>query len=441
VFLTDQQRWDTTGVHGNPLGLTPNFDRVAAEGTHLQHSFSVQPLCGPSRSCLQTGLYPTRTGCYRNDIPLPEGTRTLAQLFGDHGYDTGYIGKWHLGSGEPVAAAERGGYRHWLAANLLEFSSGPYHTVLYDEDDRPVKLPGYRVDALTDAAIRYLDRKRSKPFFLFLSHLEPHQQNQVDDYPPPRGYRDRYQGAWLPPDLAALGGTSHRHIAGYYGMVRRLDEAFGRLLDAVESLGLRENTVVLFSSDHGCHFRTRNEEYKRSCHDASLRVPTCLTGPGFFEGGRVRALTTLLDLPPTLLEAAGIEPPAELDGRPVQSLRHLQRESWPDDVFFQLSESEVGRGIRTQRWKYAVSALDTDPFSQASKSYVESHLYDMEHDPYELENLAGYPSHAHVRSVLRERLFSRLRQVEGTRPIVESAPAVEQGYFRARSVSYAEAHK
>jgi arylsulfatase A-like enzyme len=183
VFFTDQQRWDTTGVHGNPLELTPNFDRMAQQGTHLYNTFTCQPVCGPARSCLQSGLYATASGCYRNAIPLPENRKTIAHHFREGGYHTAYIGKWHLADENPVPETKRGGYDYWLASNVLELTSDAYHTTLYDNDNREVKLPGYRVDALTDAAIRYIDEHRERPFFLFLSYLEPHHQNHMDDYP------------------------------------------------------------------------------------------------------------------------------------------------------------------------------------------------------------------------------------------------------------------
>ena len=325
VFFTDQQRWDTTGLHGNPLDLTPNLDRVARVHTHVARSFTCQPVCGPARACLQTGLYATTTGCYRNAIPLPDDSRTLAHHFAEAGYDTAYIGKWHLhdrGTIGPVPADKRFGYRYWLASNVLEFSSDAYDTVMYDGDCQEVKLPGYRVDAVTDAAIRYIDGRaaRDEPFFLFISYIEPHHQNHLDDYPPPDGYRERYTGGWVPPDLAALGGSAHRHLGGYYGMVKRLDEAYGRLQDALKSLDLAEETIVLFTSDHGNHFRTRNSEYKRSCHDSSIRVPTVLSGPGFRGGGEVQELVSLIDLPPTLLDAAGLEVPAAMQGRSIVPL-------------------------------------------------------------------------------------------------------------------------
>ncbi|WJH35460.1 sulfatase-like hydrolase/transferase [Paenibacillus sp. CC-CFT747] len=137
------------------------------------------------------------------------------------------------------------------------------------------------MDALTDAAIRYIDERKEDPFFLFISYLEPHHQNHLDDYPPPDGYRELFTGGWVPPDLASLSGTAHQHLGGYYGMVKRIDEALGRLLDALKSLKLDRNTIVLFTSDHGCHFKTRNKEYKRSAHESSIRIPTAVCGPGF----------------------------------------------------------------------------------------------------------------------------------------------------------------
>ncbi|RTE04264.1 sulfatase-like hydrolase/transferase [Paenibacillus whitsoniae] len=437
VFFTDQQRWDTSGLHGNPMGLMPNFDRMALQGAHFTHSFTCQPVCGPARSCLQTGKYATTTGCFVNGIPLPEDASTLAHHFNEAGYHTGYIGKWHLAHEEPVPASKRGGYQEWLAADVLEFSSDAYHTVLYNNDGEAVKLPGYRVDAMTDAAIRYIDRHQDDPFFLFVSYLEPHHQNHRDDYPAPDGYAERYRGGWIPPDLAALGGTTHEHIAGYYGMVKRLDEALGRVMDALKSLELDENTIVLFTSDHGNHFKTRNGEYKRSGHDASLRVPTAITGPGFFGGRQVRELVSLIDLPPTLLDAAGLPVPAEMQGRSMLPLVRGTAEAWPEEAFAQISESEVGRVVRTKRWKYGITAPDRNAFTDASSDrYEESYLYDLLSDPYELRNLIGVASHREVADAMKARLLRRMAEAgEATVPEIVPAPVVEAGQ---RSVSATE---
>ena len=408
VFLTDQQRWDCSGLAGNPLDLMPNFDRIARDNTWLPHSYTCQPVCGPARSSLQTGLYATATGCYRNGIPLPPELPTLAHHFRDAGYATGYIGKWHLASDNPVPPGEQGGYETWLASNTLEFTSEDYQTRLFDNDGNPVDLPGYRVDALTDAAIRFIDEKKDDPFFLFISYIEPHHQNRTDGYPAPEGYRERYEGRWMPPDLAALGGSAHRQLAGYWGMVKRLDEAFGRMMDALRSLHLRDNTVVLFTSDHGNHFRTRNKEYKRSCHDSSLRVPTLFAGPGFEGGGAVKELVSLIDLPPTLLDAARIEPKIEMHGRSILPLVRGERSGWPREVFAQISESKIARTIRTHRWKYEVTAEGEGSSQPGADRYTESHVYDLANDPYELRNLVGQPSVREVSDILKTRLIARM---------------------------------
>ncbi len=440
VFFTDQQRWDTTGAHGNPLDLTPNFDRMAHEGTHVSRSFTCQPVCGPARSILQTGMYPTRTGCFRNGIGLPQDARTLAHHFRDGGYATGYIGKWHLAEDTrgPVPEAQRGGYEYWLASNALEFTSDAYDTVVFDENNQPVKLPGYRVDALADAAIRYIDHPREQPYFLFLSYIEPHHQNHRDDYPAPTGYAERYRARWTPPDLAALGGSAQRHLAGYCGMIKRLDEALGRLIDALRSLGQLENTILLFTSDHGNHFRTRNAEYKRSVHEASIRVPTVLQGPGFDGGGCLPQLVSLIDLPPTLLDAAGLPVPEEMQGRSILPLAQKRSQDWPDDLFVQVSESCVARAIRTQRWKYGVLARDGDGWRDSgAERYEETWLYDLLADPDELHNLVDMESHEEVRAVMRERLKRRMAQAGEAVP--EIMPPLDLRQQTQLAVTSAEA--
>ncbi|MCP4168847.1 MAG: sulfatase-like hydrolase/transferase [Chloroflexi bacterium] len=428
IFFTDQQRWDTSALHGNPMGLMPNFDRIAQESTHLAHCFTMQPVCGPARSCMQTGMYASQTGCWRNGIPLPQDATTLAKCFREGGYSTAYIGKWHLASTDPVPEEERGGYEHWLAANVLEFCSEPYSTILYDNDNEPVKLPGYRVDAMTDVAIRYIAEERDQPFFLFLSYLEPHHQNHVDDYPPPDGYREPYTGRWLPPDLQALTGSAPQHWGGYCGMVKRLDEAYGRLLDALKSLDMMDETVVVFTSDHGNHFKTRNDEYKRSCHEAAMRVPGSITGPGFEGGGRIDALVSLLDIPPTVLDAAGLPIPERMEGRSLLPLLRRAEVDWPDDVFTQISESQVGRAVRTKRWKYGVTAPGLDGSQRKDADhYIEQYLYDLQSDPYELNNLVGIESLRVIADEMRERLLNHMSAIGEPPAVIESAAVRASG--------------
>ena len=470
IFFTDQQRWDCSGLHGNPLELMPNFDRLARAGTNVRNSFTCQPVCGPARACLQTGTFATTTGCWQNGIALPTDRQrfpTLASCFNEAGYRTGYIGKWHLGGPEgmvgetrgAVKPSHRGGYQDWLAAEALEFSVDEYHTVLYDNDNQPIALPGYRSDACTDAAIRYIHQHHRDPFYLMVSYIEPHHQNDKDDYPPPVGYRERYAGRWTPPDLAALpqwhwhqdraagepmliGGSTQQHLGGYWGMVKRLDEGLGRLVDTLISLDLLDNTIILFTSDHGCHFKTRNAEYKRSCHETSLRVPTMLHGGGFTAGGELPQMVSLVDLPPTLLDACGIAVPDQMQGRSLLPLVRRDARAWadwPEEAFFQISESQIGRGVRTARWKYSVCAApEAEVREGAADHYVEEFLYDLHHDPYELCNLVNLDSHEGVRKVLRNRLLRRMDQI-GERPARIDPSPMPSARGGQRTVSDAEA--
>lgn len=460
IFFTDQQRWDCSSLHGNPLDLMPNFDRLAQEQTHIANCFTCQPVCGPARSCLQTGQYATKTGVWRNGLKLPNDRANLATCFNDAGYHTGYIGKWHLASkegctpvGERGAIKEeyRGGYKQWLAVEALEFSVHEYKTILFDNDNNAVTLPGYRSDAVADAGIRFIDEHQDKPFFLTMSFIEPHHQNDKDDYPAPDGYREKYTGKWCPPDLASLpafsttqdqkdkpeygqvGGTTQHHLGGYYGMVKRLDEAFGRVCDSLKSLGIMDNTIVMFISDHGCHFKTRNAEYKRSCHESSIRVPSLLAGPGFEGKGRLPELVSLVDLPPTLLDACDIAVPDTMQGHSLMPLLRREDTDWQEEIFVQISESHLGRAVRTKRWKYAVVADKADEDGNGGASqYTEAFLYDLQYDPYELCNLIDMESHAEVRDVMRERLLRRMKNAGEIVPKIVQLPAKHAGQRAVR---------
>ncbi len=178
-------------------------------------------------------------------------------------------------------------------------------------------------------------------------------------------------------------------------------------------LDLEENTLVIYASDHGNHFRTRNSEYKRSCHEASIHVPLVVRGPGFRGGRRVRELVSLMDLPPTVLAAGGAAQPSSFRGRPLQELAAGTAVGWPGEVFAQISESHCGRAVRTERWKYSVRAPEgaADAVHRHSPVYVEDHLYDLASDPHEQTNLVDAPAHKHVRADLADRLRAWMREI------------------------------
>jgi len=295
---------------------------------------------------------------------------------------------------------------------------------------RKVEFPKnrYRVDCLTDYAVEYLrTRSGQKPFFLFLSFVEPHHQNDHDCYEGPKGSKERFKDFTVPGDLAGTEGDWREQYPDYLGCINALDGAVGRLRDELEALGLADNTLVIYTSDHGSHFKTRNSEYKRACHDGCVHVPMIAYGPGFRGGHVADELVSLIDLPPTLLTAAGIAPPpahrAAMRGRPLQPLAEGTAVDWPQEVFIQISESQIGRAIRTRKWKYSVRAPGEFHWSETPSSdvYVEDFLYDLEADPHERCNLVKDAAHTDVRAGLAATLKRRMRKAGEPEPVIKPA--------------------
>ncbi|HRR28071.1 MAG TPA: sulfatase-like hydrolase/transferase, partial [Victivallales bacterium] len=368
-FFTDQQRWDTCGCYGQKLNITPNLDKMAQEGILFENAFTCQPVCGPARACLQTGKYPSETGNHTNHTLLPLNEDTIAKILRRNGYEVGYIGKWHLASFGPIGGPDdfrikpvpierRGGYLdYWLASDVLEFTSHSYDGYMFDSDGNKRFFPEgrYRADAITDWALEYLEtRKLSKPFFLFLSYIEPHHQNDHNCYEGPKGSKDLFKNFEIPGDLLGTEGDWRQNYPDYLGCCNSLDNNLGRIREKLEKLGIAENTILIFTSDHGSHFRTRNSEYKRSCHDGCTHIPLVIYGPEFKGGKRFHEMVSLIDIPPTILACGNIKKTDYMRGNPLQMLIHGTETKWPDDVYIQISESHTGRAIRTHKWKYSV---------------------------------------------------------------------------------------
>lgn len=421
-FFTDQQRWDTCGCYGQKLDITPNLDQMAKEGVLFENAFTCQPVCGPARACLQTGKYASETGCHTNGIKLRPDEETIANIIRKNGYETGYIGKWHLASdvksgGEsedfrkkPVPVERRGGYLdYWLAADVLEFTSHSYDGYMFDADGNKRFFPEgrFRADAQTDWALEYLEsRKSEKPFFLFLSYIEPHHQNDHKCYEGPKGSRVKFKDYDVPGDLEGTEGDWRENYPDYLGCVNSLDENLGRIRAKLKELRIDDNTVIIFTSDHGSHFKTRNSEYKRSCHDGCTHVPLVICGPGFNGGQRFGEMVSLIDLPPTVLKTAGIETPEFMRGRHLNGLVDASgSKDWPDDIYMQISESQCGRSVRTHNWKYSVSAYGLGWYAGFSDVYTEEFLYDLMNDPYEKKNLVSAPEFKRVRGDMKQRLL------------------------------------
>ena len=441
-YFTDQQRWDTCGCFGQPLDITPNLDQLAREGVKFDNAFSPQPVCGPCRALFQTGRWPTETGCFRNNIMLPAGVKTLGNYIEEAGYETAYIGKWHLASdGEleqpptidhtvtAIPRELRGGYTgFWRAADVLEFTSHGYDGFVFDENDRRVDFKGYRADCINDMALEFFDQyDGKKPFFMTISQIEPHHQNDRKHYEGPEGSKERFNDFVLPEDLKALGGNAAEEYPDYLGQCASLDENLGRLVAKLKEKGLYENTVIIFASDHGSHFLTRNrdshlngyDDYKRSCHDAALHVPLVIAGGPYRGGLAVEELVSTASLPKTILALAGVDVGDAMIGENLLDVVEKKDDNRPNEIFAQISESRVGRCIRTARYTYSVYAPGVNGgAAAASDRYADDFLYDMEQDPHQLNNVVADPAYAQVKAALRERLLDWIWRAEGTRPVI-----------------------
>ncbi len=427
LIISDQFRWDCLGANGlTPLKLTPNLDAMAAEGVNFANALTNQPVCAPSRACLFTSLYTNRHTVWRNGIALPAQQLTLATVFRQAGYTANYIGKWHLGLPTvpgAVAPEYRGGFADfWEGCNALELTSHPYEGTIWDGDGNPITFKDeYRVDFLTGRVILFLREQRRKPFFLVVSYLEPHFQNDCDCFVAPNGYANRYRNSFIPEDLKFFPGDWASQLPDYYGCIARVDENVGKLRSELANLGLSASTIVAFLSDHGCHFRTRNAEYKRSGHESSIHIPLVMCGPGLNRSLSVKELVSQIDVAPTLLDACQIAAPSSFQGRSDMPLVERKVDGWPNEVFVQISESMTGRMLRTPEWAYVVAQADGK--SEASSSHYEEYqLYNLYSDPHQLVNLAGRAEARAISNVMRERLLRRIHDAGEATPEIKPKP-------------------
>lgn len=416
-YFSDQQRYDTVNNE-----IMPNLMALADEGTFFENCYTCQPVCGPARAGLQTGVYPTECGCHINGIPLPDNAKTLADYFNENGYETAYIGKLHLASGKnggknikcektAIPKERLWGYKYFRGADVLEFTSHGYDGYVFDENGNKIDFKGYRADRINDFAIEYIENYNSdKPFFMFISQLEPHHQNDRNRFEGPKEKVDKYKDYPIPDDLSYLKGNYKEQYPDYLAAIESLDDNLGRLISVLKEKGIYDNTTIIYTSDHGCHFKTRNAEYKRSCHDASIHIPLVIKGNGFSKGKREEKIVSLIDLPPTLLTSAKIDIPENYQGTAIQSKPDTEY------AFIQISESQCGRAIKTKQYTYSVSCAKF--LSSSSKIYFEDYLYDNFEDEAQKCNLISSKKYKHIKDELKKNLISQIETIENNRPII-----------------------
>jgi len=415
--FADQLRASAVGCYHDEPVRTPRIDRFAEEGVLFPVAASCTPLCGPYRASLLTGMQAVNNGAVVNDLRLGDAHETLAERFAKAGYDTAYIGKWHLDGPDRIspvpAGRRRRGFAYWAAANFEH----NYTDSKYYRDQQPERLvwPGYDAQSQADDVIAFL-RNRSgsrAPFLAVLSWGPPHNPYRMV----PERFLQQYDKRAIQPRPNA-GEFPLEDLWGYYAQTTFIDEQFGRILDALKDAGLEESTLVVFTSDHGDMHGSHGVYKKGWPWDESLRVPMIARWPGRIPAGaRAQFPIATVDLMPTLLGLCGLEPQAA-DGvdcsagmiDPTRAVQESVLISNPcpahvldtrgDDMVPDYKGRRMEyRGVRTLRHTY-IETLD-GPWL----------LYDNVQDPYQLRNLVDSPEHAQLREQLRTDMWEHLRKV------------------------------
>lgn len=446
-ICTDQQRWDTIGALGNPHVRTPHLDRLCAEGTAFTRAFCQSPICTPSRSSFLTGLYPSTVhGCRNGNEIWMEGADLITKILRDGAdYDCGLAGKLHLagatGRMEPRPRddgyrvfhwshsprddwGEQHAYRRWVEArgqDLARLIAAP----------EPIPAEFHQTTFCTDKAIEFMQEERGGPWLMSVNIFDPHAP-----FDPPADYRAHYDAHSLPgpyfreSDLEAQARLrdidfqtdaqrpaqcqAHELQAAYYAMIELIDDNVGRMLQALEDTGQRRNTLIIFTSDHGEMLGDHGLVLK-GCrfYEGLVRVPLILSWPGHIQAGAVsRALVELVDLAPTLLDFAGLDIPARMQGRSLvpiltgQADLHVHRDFVRAEYYCALNPAPPGR----EAWAgtYA-TMIRTDRHKLVSyHGHAWGELFDLERDPHEFDNLWADPAQSDVRFRLLQMNFDAL---------------------------------
>lgn len=407
-LLTDQWRLQALGYAGNTQVKTPNIDRLAGESLNFKHAISGYSVCCPWRASFLTGQYPLTHGVIVNDVPISSNPVGLGDAFKGAGYNTGYIGKWHVDGRARrgyIPPERRLGFETFKA---LECSHDYNRSAYYDNDDPTLRFwDGYDVFAQTAAAQEFIEAQSSaKPFLLVLSWGPPHNPYETA----PAEYRDMYN----PPEIElrpnvppAMADQAREWLSGYYAHCTAIDKSVGDIVEVLDRRGLANNTVLVFASDHGDMLGSHGEVRKQKPWEESIRVPFLLRYPAKYgrEGREVEPFLNAHDIMPTLLGLCGLPIPDGVDGRDFSAALDGEVIDSPGALlacfhpFGEWSRPVGGReyrGLRTARYTYC-RTLDA-PWL----------LYDNEADPFQLRNFIGQREYADIQAGLEALLQDEL---------------------------------
>ncbi len=437
VVMVDDLRWDEMGAAGHPFLQTPNIDRVAAEGTMFLNAFATTPICSPSRAAFLTGQYVSTNGIIDNTDRSARSHEmaTFPQALQQAGYETAFIGKWHMGNDH----TPRPGFDYWAALPGQGEAIDPE----INENGTLSRVEGYVTDLLTDRTIDFIEADREAPYFVLLAHKALHPNiRQLDDgstaalsrsgfIPAPRHegmYADavvprRPSAGVAPADKPALArqlgemrplgpdtGTPDRTVRQRSEMLMAVDDSLGRILDSLRARGRLDDTVVVFTSDHGYFYGEHGlGGERRLAYEESSRIPLLVRNPRIAPPASTRdELTQIIDLAPTFIELAGEIPDASLQGRSLLPVFAGDPAEWRDQIFIEYFSDTVFRRIRNMGYQ----AVRTERYKYIEFYELEGmdELYDLANDPYELENLIGDPASAEILSDMRARLETLRRE-------------------------------
>lgn len=425
-ILSDQLRACSLGPYGNSEVSTPRLDQLASQGALFTNAVTTSPMCSPHRGCLITGRYPTVTGVINNDLKLPRTEVGFAEVFRDARYRTGYIGKWHLDGPTPdpvadpgwVAPADRQGFTTWIAFNLAHVYYGGKYYLDRDPVIRTIPDGVYEPDFQTDRAIGYINANRDRRFCLVVSIGIPHQPHVPPDLPPGGDYMFPYDPNSLTlrpnvdyPDL----DYARQEYADYYGMASNFDWNVGRIVDAVDSLGLANDTIIVVSADHGVtlgsHYGIYQQFLKKGRIEAEmLDVPFILRYPARVAPQVVTDVFTSVDIMPTLLGFCKLPAPSGVMGRDFSPL--LSNGSPPiEPPYGPVPSTESALvaffgsnwvGVRTQEYSLDCNGRTLQP----------TKLYHNISDPYQMTNLVDDPDFAPIIDDLHQQLLAWMDYVD-----------------------------
>lgn len=413
-IFADEMQEMAMSCSGNTDVKTPNMDRLAQDGARFTRMYTTDPVCCPARSTLMTGLYPHNTGVWKNDLRMRSDVPCIAEITSAAGYKTGHIGKWHLDGGSHsskymnVPRERHRGFNYWAG---FEHGHKYLNGLYYLDSEEPVYYsPGtYEPDGQTDLALEFIENNVNSCWHLDLSWGPPHfplEQIKPGDelLHNPADIKLR---ANVPEEFA---DEARRDYANYYTMIENLDRNLGRLMDKLEELGLAENTIVVFTSDHGDLMLSHGMHYKRRPQEECVRVPFIIRYPEKIEGGQVyNKPVSLADIVPTLLDLMQI-PPVHTDGKSLMSWFHNNnKEKDASPVYIE----GAFLGCRSYDpdwvdcpWRAVVTERYKACYIKKSDTHMSLYyLFDLENDPYEMNNLAGSPEYTNVRNYMKELLY------------------------------------